>query len=210
MNSRCPSRHLKDDTIEELHESDRTLPPNRFSRDAPERPPHHAAERDPQAGRGQLPRRARCALRSPRWAWSSEPLRSSWWSPSALTGKQYILEQIQKVETNSVELEYAGGGATGNRASALQRLPHPRRRESRGCAVARHPVLLARAWNARPHQLRRRRSQGYAGARRQPAISKHPQPAGARRPLFRRQRRRRPHQVRRGHGTIRPRTVRQQ
>ena len=29
-----------------------------------------------------------------------------------LTGKKYIIEQIQKVETNSVELEYAGGGAT--------------------------------------------------------------------------------------------------
>ncbi len=31
-----------------------------------------------------------------------------------LTGKKYIMEEIQKVETNSVELEYAGGGATGN------------------------------------------------------------------------------------------------
>jgi putative ABC transport system permease protein len=30
-----------------------------------------------------------------------------------LTGKRYIIEEIQKVETNSVELEYAGGGATG-------------------------------------------------------------------------------------------------
>ena len=29
-----------------------------------------------------------------------------------MTGKKYILEEIQKVETNSVELEYAGGGAT--------------------------------------------------------------------------------------------------
>ncbi|MGD0521676.1 MAG: ABC transporter permease [Terracidiphilus sp.] len=29
-----------------------------------------------------------------------------------LTGKKYIMEEIQKVETNSVELEYAGGGAT--------------------------------------------------------------------------------------------------
>src|SRR5208282_3198336 len=28
-----------------------------------------------------------------------------------LTGKQYILEQLQKIETNSVELEYVGGGA---------------------------------------------------------------------------------------------------
>ena len=29
-----------------------------------------------------------------------------------LTGKRYIIEEIQKVETNSVELEYVGGGAT--------------------------------------------------------------------------------------------------
>ncbi|MGD0730353.1 MAG: ABC transporter permease [Terracidiphilus sp.] len=29
-----------------------------------------------------------------------------------LTGKRYILETIQKVETNSIELEYVGGGAT--------------------------------------------------------------------------------------------------
>jgi putative ABC transport system permease protein len=29
-----------------------------------------------------------------------------------LTGKQYILEELQKIETNSVELEYAGGGST--------------------------------------------------------------------------------------------------
>ena len=28
-----------------------------------------------------------------------------------LTGKQFILEQLQKIETNSVELEYVGGGA---------------------------------------------------------------------------------------------------
>ena len=31
-----------------------------------------------------------------------------------LTGKQYIMEELQKIETNSVELEYAGGGATGS------------------------------------------------------------------------------------------------
>jgi len=29
-----------------------------------------------------------------------------------LTGKQYIIELIQKIGTNSVELEYAGGGVT--------------------------------------------------------------------------------------------------
>jgi putative ABC transport system permease protein len=29
-----------------------------------------------------------------------------------LTGKQFILQELQKIETNSVELEYAGGGST--------------------------------------------------------------------------------------------------
>jgi putative ABC transport system permease protein len=29
-----------------------------------------------------------------------------------MTGKHYILQQLQKIETNSVELEYSGGGAT--------------------------------------------------------------------------------------------------
>jgi putative ABC transport system permease protein len=31
-----------------------------------------------------------------------------------LTGKRYILEELQKIETNSVELEYAGGGTTAS------------------------------------------------------------------------------------------------
>ena len=30
-----------------------------------------------------------------------------------LTGKQFILQELQKLETNSVELEYSGGGAMG-------------------------------------------------------------------------------------------------
>jgi putative ABC transport system permease protein len=29
-----------------------------------------------------------------------------------MTGKEYILQELQKIETNSVELEYSGGGAT--------------------------------------------------------------------------------------------------
>src|SRR3954451_13257171 len=31
-----------------------------------------------------------------------------------LTGKQFILTEIQKIGTNEVELEYAGGGASGS------------------------------------------------------------------------------------------------
>ena len=33
-----------------------------------------------------------------------------------MTGKQFILNEIQKIGTNSIELEYAGGGATGRSA----------------------------------------------------------------------------------------------
>jgi putative ABC transport system permease protein len=32
----------------------------------------------------------------------------------SLTGRRFIMEEIQKVETNSVELEYAGGGSTAS------------------------------------------------------------------------------------------------
>src|ERR1035437_4639008 len=31
-----------------------------------------------------------------------------------LTGKRFVMESIQKVETNSVELEYSGGGSTAS------------------------------------------------------------------------------------------------
>ncbi len=62
-----------------------------------------------------------------------------------LTGKQFILEEIQKIETNSVELEYCRRRRHGRGARALQRLPDPRRREGRASAVARRDVLLAGA-----------------------------------------------------------------
>ena len=35
-----------------------------------------------------------------------------------LTGKQFILNEIQKIGTNEVEVEYAGGGASGSGASS--------------------------------------------------------------------------------------------
>ena len=34
--------------------------------------------------------------------------------PIGLTGRRFIMEEIQKVETNSVELEYSGGGSTAS------------------------------------------------------------------------------------------------
>ena len=36
-----------------------------------------------------------------------------------LTGKQFILQELQKLETNSVELEYSGGGAGGSEHTAF-------------------------------------------------------------------------------------------
>jgi len=33
-----------------------------------------------------------------------------------MTGKQFILNEIQKIGTNEVEVEYSGGGATGQSA----------------------------------------------------------------------------------------------
>ena len=41
-----------------------------------------------------------------------------------LTGKQFILNEIQKIGTNEVEVEYAGA-APRHRAGALQRFPYP-------------------------------------------------------------------------------------
>jgi putative ABC transport system permease protein len=34
-----------------------------------------------------------------------------------LSGKQYVLQELQKLETNSIEVEYAGGGITGTEQS---------------------------------------------------------------------------------------------
>ncbi len=70
-----------------------------------------------------------------------------------LTGKQYILQELQKIETNSVELGYAGERRRGHRAHGLQRLAHPRRREGRAPATTRRDVLFAGGGHARPHQL---------------------------------------------------------
>src|SRR6202021_1709040 len=56
-----------------------------------------------------------------------------------MTGKKYILQEIQKVETNSVELEYAGGGAT-----AAERVLYSDSltREDEKAVVARLPGVL--------------------------------------------------------------------
>ena len=87
-----------------------------------------------------------------------------------LTGKQYILQLIQKIGTNSMEVEYAGGGATASeRVLYNDYLTRDDEKAVLSQGARRH-VLLAGAGNARPHQLWRGRGQGYASAGRKPAI----------------------------------------
>ena len=44
-----------------------------------------------------------------------------------LTGRQFILNEIQKIGTNQVEVEYSGGGAVGAEKVHVQRLSDARR-----------------------------------------------------------------------------------
>ena len=62
-----------------------------------------------------------------------------------MTGKQFILNEIQKIGTNQVEVEYAGGGATRHGAPALHRLPHSRRREGSRSPGPQRALLIAGA-----------------------------------------------------------------
>ena len=57
-----------------------------------------------------------------------------------LTGKQYILNLIQKIGTNEVEVEYAGGGATGSDQVLYNDYLT---REDEKAVVARVPSVLA-------------------------------------------------------------------
>jgi len=74
-----------------------------------------------------------------------------------------VQQELQKIETNAVELEYKGGGAT-----AAERVLYndPLTRDDEKAVRAQLP-----GWSiphpypdARPHQLWRRGDQGYAGA----------------------------------------------
>jgi putative ABC transport system permease protein len=56
-----------------------------------------------------------------------------------MTGKHYILQELQKIETNSVELEYAGGGAT---AAERVRYNDFLTREDEKAVVAQLPGIL--------------------------------------------------------------------
>ena len=102
-----------------------------------------------------------------------------------LTGQQFILNEIQKIGTNEVEVEYSGGGAIGaekvlyndfltrdDEKAVLTQVPS---------VMASSPVLEC----ARPHQFWRRRGQGHAGPGRKPAVQGCSQPARALGTFFR-------------------------
>ena len=90
-----------------------------------------------------------------------------------MTGKQYILEQLQKIETNSVELEYVGGGALA--AEQVLYNDYLTRADEKAVLSQLPGVLLflSHSRDARPHQLWRRGGEGYFGAGGKPAISEH-------------------------------------
>ncbi|HME59251.1 MAG TPA: ABC transporter permease [Terracidiphilus sp.] len=56
-----------------------------------------------------------------------------------LTGKQYILQLLEKLETNSVELEYIGGGAVGSEHTAFNDYLT---REDEKAVLAQLPTVL--------------------------------------------------------------------
>ena len=60
-----------------------------------------------------------------------------------LTGKQFVINEIQKIGTNSVELEYAGGSAAALGERDLQRLPDPRGRKGGSSAVSGSDVFVS-------------------------------------------------------------------
>ncbi len=105
-----------------------------------------------------------------------------------LTGKKYILEEIQKVETNSVELEYAGGGATGTERVLYNDFLT---RDDEKAVDAQLPGVL---YSSPVLGMHDRISFGGGVVKDtlvlgvSPQYQKHPQPAGARGPLLRRQR----------------------
>jgi hypothetical protein len=102
-----------------------------------------------------------------------------------LTGQEFVLQELEKIETNAIELEYSGGGAT-----AAERVLYSDSltRDDENAVLAQLPGVQYSSpvvGDARPHQLRRRRDQGHAGARRQPRLPADSQPARSQWPLSR-------------------------
>ena len=103
-----------------------------------------------------------------------------------LTGRQFILNEIQKIGTNEVEVEYSGGGAVG--AEKVQYNDFLTREDEKAVLAQVPSVrsLFAGARIARPHQLWRRSGEGHTGAGCESAVQAGAQPDRALRALLRR------------------------
>ncbi len=125
-----------------------------------------------------------------------------------MTGKQYILDLIQKIGTNSVELEYAGGGAT---PAERVRYNDYLTREDERIVDQQVPGVM---YSSPVLEMHNRLSfpggtKGHNGARRQPGLPEGPQPDRHRRAFFPRHRRLHACQVCRGYPAIRQGALRQ-
>ena len=101
-----------------------------------------------------------------------------------LTGKQYILELLQKIGTNSVEVEYAGGGATpAERVTYNDFLT----REDEKAVDQQVPGVMYSSPVLAMHNrltLSGRNPEGHAGSGREPAVPANPQSDCHRWPVF--------------------------
>ena len=88
-----------------------------------------------------------------------------------LTGKQFILQELQKIETNSVELEYAGGGST-----SAERILYndPLTLDDEKAVKAQLPGVMYASPILEMH----------AGSGSESRIPANPQPAGAGGPIY--------------------------
>jgi putative ABC transport system permease protein len=92
-----------------------------------------------------------------------------------LTGQEFVLQELEKIETNAVELEYSGGGATdAERVLYSDSLT----RDDEKAVLAQLPGVM---YSSPVVGLHDRIS--YAGSWREPAVPAYPQSAGARRPF---------------------------
>jgi putative ABC transport system permease protein len=115
---------------EPIH-SNRPGPPKRIPADAAQRPPHHAVF-------SETLKLAMDSFRASKMRFALTALGMVIGTASVilvitigLTGKEFILQELQKIETNAIELEYSGGGATAPSAcSTTTRSPATTRKPS--------------------------------------------------------------------------------
>ncbi len=121
-----------------------------------------------------------------------------------LTGKQFILQELEKLETNSVELEYNGGGAMGSEHTVFNDYLT---RDDEKAVLAQLPSVM---YSSPVMEMHAPISFGRGVVKDTLVLGVSPQYqqirnlVDARGPLSGRDRRLRPHQVRRGHREVRP------